>query len=736
MIRTPAMSLWRAKSRCVIRPSAWLLSRSQPRFRCFSSEPSQTTSSSENTSSPQDQSTALSASFDAFKKSLDFPGATVGSRYKTGDKITIHGFLGKRRDKGSNLSFCDIQLNSPNRETLQIVSSWEEEGSEQHAAHLNLKSVPAYSPVCVQGTLEEKVKAAASGDTQPGEDELSSQRKPILSLDEHELKKLTFVQSLNIFPKDIIVSKDAVWPPKSRHLQMRFDPLLQSRLKFRSDLAYFLKYRLQHSNFTEIETPVLFKSTPEGAREFLVPTRRKGFAYALPQSPQQYKQILMAGGISRYFQFAKCFRDEDHRADRQPEFTQLDLEMAFATGKDVIQQVDLMMSDLGNFIRTHLKPTMVNGVRQPHPIEEGSFAAEDPRAPSLRRHTKMPYATAMSRFGTDKPDMRIQTPHVSKLIQVHDWLSPEFKKMITNIEDPIVEACKFRFKASREDSAKFITDFFDALPNTPHKLGSNSTPGVFVFDSSKPLQGLSAVGHEAAPRFAEFKANLWPLCEDGDVIILHARENLPAQGGSTELGRLRKLIYDTAVEKSLLPKTNSFRYVWITDFPLFSPNEDEPGQGGSAGFSATHHPFTAPLTPKDVDLLRTDPLKAKADHYDLVLNGVEIGGGSRRIHSAEVQEYVMREVLKMTDEGVNRFSHLLEALRAGCPPHAGFAIGFDRLVSVLCDAPSVRDVIAFPKNNKGEDQLVGSPSKTTLAQQKTYHLFTEPEPEPSETTSD
>lgn len=313
--------------------------------------------------------------------------------------------------------------------------------------------------------------------------------------------------------------------------------------------------------------------------------------------------------------------------------------------------------------------------------------------------------------------------------------------MITSLPDPIVEAVKFRFNndVSPRQTADFIREFADAIPNTPGlKLTSpGSTPGIFVFDSSKPISGLSALGHEAGEHLASLHTQEWKPCRDGDVIIIHARENTGSDfrgSGSTDLGRLRAAVHDSAQKKGNLitPARPVFRPVWITDFPLFTPNsttttnsgdEEDPGQGGTAGFSSTHHPFTAPLRAEDFDLLRTDPLKAKADHYDLVINGVEVGGGSRRIHVAEMQEYVLRDVLGMDDAGVGRFGHLLEALRAGCPPHAGFAFGFDRLLTILCDVPSVRDVIAFPKNNKGEDPLVGSPSKTSAEQQRVYHLF-------------
>lgn len=214
------------------------------------------------------------------------------------------------------------------------------------------------------------------------------------------------------------------------------------------------------------------------------------------------------------------------------------------------------------------------------------------------------------------------------------------------------------------------------------------------------------------------------LFQPGDLIILQARPRAPLSGGSTALGRLRTQLHRAAVAGGHIEADPSFEFLWVTDFPLFTPTNDaDPGQGGLAGFSATHHPFTSPKTAADVDaLMRGEPLAAKADHYDLVVNGVELGGGSTRIHSAEMQEWIMREVLKMPEERIEDFRHLLETLRAGCPPHAGIALGLDRLVAVMTGCESIRDVIAFPKNNRGEDMLVGSPTRMTESQEKTYHL--------------
>ncbi|KAI1323547.1 tRNA synthetases class II-domain-containing protein [Xylariaceae sp. FL0255] len=704
-----------------------------------SAEPSQEPPSSQIASSKHPDG----IEWDIFKNSLKFPPATNPDLLREGAEINVHGFLGKRRDKRSNLSFCDIDLRHTPQSTLrtlQIVSSWEELGSSQHDAHASLKAVPPYSPVCVTGTLQKmrdpqssrKLDADSSnirsirvtgvyhepGQSRqcPGNPGSGTDSQQVASpLERFELK-LHSIHLLNQFPKDIIVSKSVEWPAQSRHLKIRFDSHLHERLEFRNAVADTLRQHLKKENFLEVETPLLFRTTPEGAREFLVPVREGGRAYALPQSPQQYKQILMASGVHRYFQFAKCFRDEDHRADRQPEFTQLDLEMAFATGEDVRQTIENLMCRVFEMLHSQYAPTFLDdGTVHPQLREFASRLAGGYERLELPIH-RMSYHTAMRRFGTDKPDLRIESPIASDIVQVGDILPRDFVSKITKLENPVIEAIKFRFEGEPSSSSKFVQDFFDTLPKTVNKLADTGAPGVFVVNSSKPLQGLFALGHEAADKFLDLDDPTWTPCEDGDIVIVHAREHIPTQGGSTELGRLRKLIYDAAIEQGLLPRNHDLRFLFVDDFPLFTPMEPKGGdlgQGGKSGFSATHHPFTAPKTAADVELLPTDPLRVIADHYDLVLNGVEIGGGSRRIHVAEVQEYIMRDVLQMSDQGVKKFSHLLEALRAGCPPHAGFAFGFDRLISVLCDVPSVRDVIAFPKNNAGKDRLVGSPTTLT-----------------------
>ena len=422
--------------------------------------------------------------------------------------------------------------------------------------------------------------------------------------------------------------------------------------------------------------------------------------------------------------------------------------MSFAKGEDVMQLVETLVWKMYRSIRKNWAIREVNG--DPCPVWRASGKPFERDYPYLdpetqdKENTPFPritYQEAMSLYGSDKPDLRIpnkvcsicvcygisQTVQltVAQIQHVDHILPKSFVSMITDLKNPIVEACVFRFDSP---PSNFVKSVWDNLPKPLRKnLDGEAVP--LIVDPSKPLSGLSPLGHEAASTILDASdpslANLGQL-EAGDLVVFQARPNKPFEGGSTALGDLRRHIYAEAVSQGLLPFDPSFRFLWVTGFPLFTPTNDasDPaeGQHGASGFSSTHHPFTAPLTPEDFDLLATDPLKVKADHYDLVVNGVELGGGSRRIHIAAVQEYVFREVLKMADEGIEHFSHLLEALRAGCPPHAGFAFGWDRLVATLGYTGSVRDVIAFPKSKKGDEPVARAPGRVTDEEWGTYHL--------------
>jgi aspartyl-tRNA synthetase len=291
---------------------------------------------------------------------------------------------------------------------------------------------------------------------------------------------------------------------------------------------------------------------------------------------------------------------------------------------------------------------------------------------------------------------------------------------ITSLQDPAVDAIKISISEDPKVTRKFVSSFLDSPDGKIYLDNPDGQPGIFIGDLSQPMQGLGPLGRQYEMEGPE---SLKP--ENGDLLILQARPNVPFSGGSTMLGNLRLALHKAAIAQGLMeaPAKVDFKFVWITDFPLFTPSSDsEPGQGGSAGFSSTHHPFTAPKLPEDVDKLLTDPSSAVAAHYDIVLNGVELGGGSRRIHSAAMQEFIFKDILKMKPERVEDFRHLLDVLRSGCPPHAGIALGWDRLMAVMCGRESVRDVIAFPKSGRGEDLLVKSPNRMTDEQLATYHL--------------
>lgn len=297
-------------------------------------------------------------------------------------------------------------------------------------------------------------------------------------------------------------------------------------------------------------------------------------------------------------------------------------------------------------------------------------------------------------------------------------LPVDLASKLSPLSKPVVEVMKLALSNRPDETRQFVARFMDSTEAEPFNSNPEGKPGIFVFDSSKPLSGLHAFGFEAAEQI-ENTLNL----EHGDLVVLQARKDAPFHGGSTAIGNLRLALHRSAVAQGLLDPPSGFNFLWVNEFPLFQPsNTTDPGQGGKAGIFSTHHPFTAPAALIDAEMIARDPLKAKADHYDLVVNGVELGGGSRRIHSADFQEYIMKDILQMSSERIQDFSHLLHALRAGCPPHAGIALGFDRLIAVMLGKDSVRDVIAFPKTGKGEDPLVKSPSRMTEEQLQTYHL--------------
>ncbi|KUJ09524.1 aspartyl-tRNA synthetase [Mollisia scopiformis] len=612
-----------------------------------------------------------------------------------GNSVVAVGFLQKIANLGEALVFAHLQ-GPGTSDTVQLVC-------QDAKLCKELSSIRLGSPINITGNLA--LKRA------PKREKTGLEKTPDGFASLHQIEiNLTRVIRLNTFPADLHHGADHVFSPQDRHLQIRYDSELKERLLFRSEVAKYVRQELHQ--FQEIETPILFKSTPEGAKEFLVPTRRHGYAYALPQSPQQYKQILMSSGVSRYFQFAKCFRDEDLRADRQPEFTQIDLEMAFTDGMGVMRRVEQLIKNIyKKFARpgTHLRSPL-------------------PQAPFHR----ITYEKAMSKYGSDKPDLRLK----GLIHRIDQAVNPELHGMITSIKNPKFEAFKIRLGTSPSGVQKFISAFMDSPDAEIFRSNPDGAPGICVYDPSKPLEGLLPFGFEGAQKlkelFSEISQQPWEneetheanrTFDTGDLLVFQARPGLPHSGGSTFMGKLRLAIEKASLAEGLIEQDLNHLYLWVTDFPMFTlENGSDPGQGGKAGFSATHHPFTAPKTAKDVDLLLWKPLEAKADHYDLVVNGVELGGGSRRIHNAEMQEFIMRDILKMSEERINDFAHLIEALRAGCPPHAGLAIGFDRLIAVMTGRESVKDVIAFPKSSKGEDMMVKSPAVIRPEELKRYGL--------------
>ncbi len=459
-----------------------------------------------------------------------------------------------------------------------------------------------------------------------------------------------------------------------RYLDLRRPPMARN-LILRHKIAKAVRDYFDRHRFLEVETPILFKSTPEGAREYLVPSRvNPGKFYALPQSPQQFKQMLMVAGVERYFQIAKCFRDEDLRADRQPEFTQIDVEMSFVTREDVLTMMEGLVAHVWQAARGE------------------KLALPFPR---------LAYREAMERFGSDKPDTRFGM----ELVDVtEDFQASAFKVFRSAVDaGGVVKAINAKGLAAATQGQ------IEQLTETAKSFGAKGLAYIKVEGGEwkSPIVKFFSDAEKAA---LVSKLNI----AEGDLILFGADQR---EAVWEVLGRLRLVVADilTRTGKLSIP-SDQWNFLWVIDFPLL---EYRPEEGK---YYARQHPFTAAL-PEDEHLLETDPLKVRGSQYDLVLNGQELAGGSIRIHRPDAQKKMFEKVLQIPPEVAKaRFGYMLEAFRYGAPPHGGIAFGFDRLVATLCGTNNIRDVIAFPKTAKAFDLMTDSPSEVEPKQLRDLHI--------------
>ncbi|WP_297334302.1 aspartate--tRNA ligase [Flavobacterium sp.] len=447
---------------------------------------------------------------------------------------------------------------------------------------------------------------------------------------------------------------------KYRYLDIRRNPVKNSLL-FRHKVAMEVRNYLSVQGFIEVETPVLIKSTPEGARDFVVPSRMNpGQFYALPQSPQTFKQLLMVGGMDKYFQIVKCFRDEDLRADRQPEFTQIDCEMAFVEQEDIMQTFEGLASHL---------------LKELKGVETGAFP-------------RMTYDEAMRRYGNDKPDIRfgMEFGELNEVAQYKDFAVFNDAELVAGIAAP---GC-----------ASYTRKEIDALIDWVKRPQVGASGMVYVkYNEDGSLKS------SVDKFFDEADLAKWAEAtgaKPGDLILV-----LSGEADKTR-ARLSALRMELATRLGLR-KPDEFAPLWVVDFPLLEWDED------TERFHAMHHPFTSPK-PEDMSLLETEPAKVRANAYDLVLNGNEIGGGSIRIHDKATQQLMFKYLGFTEEQAKAQFGFLMDAFQYGAPPHGGLAFGFDRLVAILGGQETIRDFIAFPKNNSGRDVMIDAPSVIDNAQ--------------------
>ena len=552
--------------------------------------------------------------------------------------VELQGWVNRRRDHGG-LIFIDVRDRDGITQTV-----FDPAVAEAFDVAQSLRNEDV---VAVTGSVRLRPAGTENARLSTGAVEVAAERLAVLSR-----------SLVPPFPINVDADVDESLRLKYRYLDLR-RPRLQRNLTIRHKIVKAMRDFFDARDFLEIETPCLIKSTPEGARDYLVPSRvHQGTFYALPQSPQLLKQILMIGGLGRYMQIARCFRDEDPRADRQPEFTQLDVEMSFVDEDDVIA----VMEDCIAYVWQHAL-----GIDIAQPLE------------------RIPFADAMRRFGSDKPDVRFEL----ELVDVDGaFAGTPIKFLAEHVANATSRIVAVRYPGGASLSRRD----FDALTETAKSFGAGGLIWVsYATDGWKSSIGKLLDDATVAALAEQAHA------ESGDALLLVAGR---AAVASDVAGKLRLHVAD----RLGLRDSQTFGFCWVVGFPLFERDAD------SGAVVPTHHPFTRPA-PGQEALLESDPLAMRAQHYDLVLNGFELGSGSIRIHDADFQYRIFRDVVGLSEAEIDdRFGFFMEALRYGAPPHGGMAWGIDRVVMLACGEPSIRDVIAFPKNQMARDLMMDAPS--------------------------
>ena len=576
-----------------------------------------------------------------------------------GQTVTLSGWVHSRRDLGG-LIFIDIRDREGRTQTVFDPSDLTPELFAQ-AASLRSECV-----VSLTGKVRHRPAGTNNAKIPTGEVEVGVTALEVLNMAE--------VLPFPVDDPEVANKVNEELRLQYRYLDLR-RPEMARNLKVRSKVAIATRSYMDEQGFLEVETPTLFKSTPEGAREFLVPNRREaGTFYALPQSPQQFKQILMVAGVEKYFQLARCYRDEDLRADRQPEFTQVDIEMSFIDREDIYALIEGLLKRVWK--------TALN-IEIPTPFKRISFEE------------------ALNRYGIDKPDTRFAMELVD---MTEDFRASTFKVFSGTIANGgVVKALNAKGMAGATQGQ------IETMTEYAKSFGAKGLAFIKVENGEwkSPIVKFFSEAEKAA---LTTKLSI----QEGDLILFAADQWLNA---CEILGKIRLYCADVLKSQGKLTiPADQFNFLWVIEFPLLGFDREQ------NRWYSSHHPFTAPVT-EDIPLLKTDPKKVRGQHYDVVVNGVELGGGSIRIHQPDVQKTIFEELLAIPPEETKlRFGYMLDAFKYGAPPHGGIALGFDRLIAILCGTSSIRDVIAFPKTAKGTCLMTDSPSQVSPKQLRDLYI--------------